>query len=442
MNKAKLFYFFIRAITLPLSFLPYKAIHYLGKYVGLLCFYCIPSYRKKTLSNLSLAKDLNLSKKQVISIAKSSFGNLAINILEYPRLAKEKDFSKYAQCLNPENATKIYQEGTGIIFFCGHQANWEALFLDGNTRMKGIAIGKPIKNIFLYNWILSIREKTGGKIVIPQKAMKEAVRALKKGEFVGIVGDQGMPTSNYSFPFFGRRAWNSTAPALLSYKVKAPIIVATTERKKGKYFISYSDPIWPNYDQPLEKEVPCMMDKCLKILESSIKANPGQWLWQHNRWKQHTPREIKKEFRHDSICIIMPEREEDFIEISESLSTLKAIYPTVFSLIYIPQKYKDKESSITTDEKKVYSSLEDMLIEDYRPKLVFDFIGNKKIEKHFKKLCAFEVLTKDRIYRLANKNHSPESAPANLSQAFLWALCRTPLALTKIAEERSGYASF
>ena len=67
-----------------------------------------------------------------------------------------------------------------MIFFCGHQANWETLFIAGNKLFKGIAIGKPIKNILLYKWILSIREKTGGKIVDPKNALKEGLKNLRK----------------------------------------------------------------------------------------------------------------------------------------------------------------------------------------------------------------------------------------------------------------------
>src|SRR3546814_3313704 len=69
-----------------------------------------------------------------------------INCLEYSKFAREKNFAKVIHCENPEIASSLYAQGQGIIFFCGHQSNWEALFLDGTTRMQGVAIGKAIKN--------------------------------------------------------------------------------------------------------------------------------------------------------------------------------------------------------------------------------------------------------------------------------------------------------
>ena len=59
--------------------------------------------------------------------------------------------------------------------------------------MPGVAIGRPVKNHFLYNWVVSMREKYGGKIIAPNQAIKEGLRGLKKGAFLGIVGDQGCP---------------------------------------------------------------------------------------------------------------------------------------------------------------------------------------------------------------------------------------------------------
>ena len=50
-----------------------------------------------------------------------------------------------------------------------------------------------------------------------------------------------------------------------------------------------------------------MMNESLTILQESIKESPGEWLWQHNRWKQQTPQILYKRFRKDCICIILPD---------------------------------------------------------------------------------------------------------------------------------------
>jgi Kdo2-lipid IVA lauroyltransferase/acyltransferase len=316
-----------KLFTFPLAYLPYTALHTLGKAIGTAIYYLYPKYRKRALCNLFLAIDLNLNRKQRAEIAKQSIQNLMITVLEYPKLAITKQIHDVAHCENPDTAISILKSGKGVIFFCGHQANWEVLFLEGTSRMPGVAIGRPIKNKFLYRWIVALREKFGGKIVTPHKALKESLKALKQCCFVGIVGDQGRPDSGFSYPIFGTPAWTSPFPAHLSIQTGCPIIVASTRREHGKYLIRYSDPLWPGeYDNPEQ-----LMKQTIALLEKTIAEQPGQWLWTHNCWKQQLPGKLRPEFRHESIAVILPDNQSLPI-----MAALRDIYPSERITLFPP----------------------------------------------------------------------------------------------------------
>ncbi|MBI3212038.1 MAG: hypothetical protein HYZ47_05105 [Simkania negevensis] len=400
MNLDKLFYYLIRIMVFPLGFLSQSAINQLGKGIGLLAFYLIKPYRKRTLSNLALATTLSLSEKDLIKVAKQSFQNLAIICLEYPKFARLKNLNKLLICENPEEAEKLSKEGKGMIFFCGHQANWEVLFLEGTQRMPGVAIGKEIKNQYLYRWIITIRERFGGKIISPKMAFKEGLRAIKQGKFLGIIADQGMPESSYSFDFFGRRGWTTPAPALLSYKTRSPIFVATLRREKGKYLIHYSPPIWPNLEKPLEEEVERMTRKALALLEESIRKRPGQWLWQHNRWKQETPQNVYYRYRWDAILIILPKTVEKCRLLFPHLKTFRLIYPKAFLSLLCPEQLQG-EVEKTSFEILPFNEEKELFVRDFRFKFVFNFSGIEKLRPHFLSLSAFDVLTEKKIKALA-----------------------------------------
>ncbi len=403
--------------------MPYSWIRSLGRFLGRMGFYCLPSYRKRALSNLALASNLQLDDKQILEIAKQSFENLAINCLEFPRLEVEPNLASVIHCENPEIAGELYAKGHGIIFFCAHQANWEVLFLDGTSRMKGVAIGKSIKNKRLYQWIVSIRERNGGKIIAPHNAVREGFRALKKGAFLGIVGDQGMPSSGYSYPFLGRLGWTSTAPALLAYRANSPVIFAETKRTPTGYIIRYSDPIWPDLNKPMEDEIVRIMDEALGLLEKSIQRTPGEWLWQHNRWKQQTPHKITKRFRHDCLCVVMPQDPTAFEYIAKHLPTLKEIYPTEFLSLLIPEELREMAIPLETVERMYYQELKDTLLNDYRFKLVLNFTPFEKIGSHYRKLSAFEVLNLTELQDLAAPHLLPDEKE-NLSAILKRALYR------------------
>lgn len=379
------------------SILPQFCIGILGAFIGRVLYFFHKKFRKRTLSNLSLATELNLTEKEIKQIAIQSFVNLVITIFEYPKIAHIRNLSKIATCKNPKIAQDLVNQNKGVIFFCAHQANWELLFLDGTTRMPGVAIGRPIKNEALYHWIKSIRERFGGKIIDPKNAIKEGMKALKKGMFLGIVGDQGMPSSFYESNFLGTNAYTSPIPAILSYRTNCPVIFASIERIKGRYEIEYSDPIWPNKDQSQESEVDRIMGQLLSMLAKTIKQRPSQWMWQHNRWKQETPANVYYRFRHDTLLVILPENESIG---SGLLSTIEKIYPKAFIDVLFPKKYGKKPHD--TFNCIPYEKESDLYLNSYRYKLVFNFT-DVHLKGHYKKLSAFEVLTFDELKKIAKK---------------------------------------
>ncbi|MBI5273990.1 MAG: hypothetical protein HY860_02920 [Chlamydiales bacterium] len=407
--------YLIRGAMYPLQFASPRLIHHLGKGLGIILYYLHPKFRKRALSNLALATTLQLSSKEIVKIAKESFQSLCITFLEYPKLSTIKNIQMMAYCENKEAADQIIQQGKGIIFFCAHQANWEMLFLEGTSRMKGVAIGRPIKNMYLYAWVKKIREKFGGTIIDPKNAIKEGLRTLKAGKFLGIVGDQGMPESFFQSPFFGRNAYTSPIPAILAYRTNSPIIFASIRRKNFRYCIHYSDPIWPNVEKPQEEAVKQMMEHLLDLLQESIKENKGEWLWQHNRYKQETPANVYYRFRHDSILVILPMEKEDFLSSYPLVESLRKIYPKAFIDVLCP----DSLTSYLSPSIEVipYKHKQDILLDNYKHKLVFNFTSYS-IHTHFMKKSALEVIDFNKLKHLAKKYSHQDFFPTHKEMLF------------------------
>ena len=394
------------------SFLPYSWITLLGKGLGSIFYYTYPKFRKRILSNLSLAKSLKLNEGELLFLAKKSLQSVCISLLEFPKLYHEKSIQTLAHCENKEIAESIIAKGKGVIFFCAHQANWELFFLEGNSRMPGTAIGRPIKNNFLYDFILKVRTRFGGEIITPKSAMIEGVKALKNGKFLGIVGDQGMPESHFCSTFLGVNAYSTTAPALLAYKTNSPIIVATMKRNQGRYIISYSDPIIPDLKNSLREEVEKMTFKSLEILESSILQNPEEWLWLHNRFKQEPAKLVCYAYRHDTILIAL----DSFKEFDKK--AIKKIYPKAFLYFYT------FDPTDALEENDLYIDKKNPLPKDYRFKFVINLTSHKRLTTHFKKLSALKSLNITDL-----ENHLKKEGikkPLFMHEKLIYTLARNP----------------
>ncbi|MGM0440769.1 MAG: lysophospholipid acyltransferase family protein [Chlamydiota bacterium] len=384
-------YWAIRTLGYPLSFCSYRTISRLGRYLGSIAYYCSRKHRKRCMTNLSIAHDLDLNEQEMKLIAKQSFQNLITTTMEFFRLPRSKkdNFRDFLVAENSEVIEKLHDSHQGIVFFSGHQANWEAPLFDVSCRkMKGIAIGRPIKNDKLYQWILSIRQMAGGEIIEPRSALSRGLKELKRGNYVGIVGDQGFPASSYSKTFLGTRAWTTSAPALLAYRTNSPIVVGTSYRQEHKLHIHYHPPIYPNLKNSLKTEVPRLMDQTLQILEDSIKKHPAQWLWQHQRWKQHAKGLVHKKYRYDFILVILPDDKTNLEKVIPQLPALEALYPRGFITYMITANYSELLNNCY-GEVIPFIHPREKCLQSWKYQMILDFSGSSAVRKHFLKLGAF-----------------------------------------------------
>lgn len=361
--------------------------------MGNLSYWLIPHLRKRILSNLTLAKELSFTKKELFTIARKSLQHLCITCLEYPYLHRKKgDVDQIIQTDHQQIAHNLQNNPQGVVFFCAHQANWELPFLKLSQYVPGIALARPFRNRPLFNWLKGIREAHLGRIVPPKDALKESSKALKNKQFLGVVSDQAYPASAYSAPFFGRRAYTSCICALIACKNKVPLRVVSSYREKGKQIICVSDPILPNKEKSLKAQVKSMMDEVMIQLQKSIRNHPEQWMWLHNKWKQPTPQKLKRDFRHESILIILPSHTKDFDHWHSKIQLFHTYFPNHFISILLPDHFKG-DLPIEEAEKIYYSNEKELFLQDFRFKQVFDFSGVSGISNHYKKLCALQVTT-------------------------------------------------
>lgn len=412
-------YLSIRLIATLFSFLPYRMIHSIGAQLGHLFYYLIPKFRKRALSNLSLAHALSLSIKDKKRIAKASFGNLLITCLEYGKLQRDPHLNRRLICENPTETEALIQNQQGVIFFCAHQANWEALFLEGTQRMPGVAVGNTLKNPFLTRWINQIRERFGGKILSPRQAIKGGIKALKEGKFLGLVADQALPSGGYYSSFLGTRASTSPLPAILSYKTNSPLVFASIERKAGYYYIHYSNAIWPDKSRSLKEETDRLMGIMLSFLETSIQKNPEQWMWQHNKWKQETAENVYYPFRYETILIILPKLKENCSFFLPLLSHFERIYPRAFLELFVPQ---DLNLPPFRGQIARYSSTKELFRKDLMTKLVFNFSGIPELKGHYLKQSALKVLDYQQLQKLAYQNQGIQTNDP--CHTLIGAICR------------------
>lgn len=384
-------YLLTRLFGALLAFLPYQVTYALSFPLGALAYLFASELRKTALSNLQIS-DLGLNPKQVRRTARRAFYNLALTCLEYPHLSRRKGAFKWARCMTPEVFQTLTSTHKNAVFLSAHQANWEIPFIDLCTRCQAEAIGRPLKNPKLDAWVVRIRESTGGKIWPMQNAVKAARSALSEGKSFGLVGDQAFPESSYVFTFLGQRAYGASTPALLAYRHNVPIIPTLNHRRGLHQEITYLEPIYPDTSKPLKEEATRMMNIAMKGLEDSIRRQPEDWMWQHNRFKRPMPFKVLKPYRYETVLIIHPQDPKKCAQFEEALSIFYALYPEHnlshlvsyerLDKLTLPTNHKGSaEAAAYTDEASAKQHA-------LKYKLVFDFSGFKSTRRYYTKGAA------------------------------------------------------
>ena len=107
---------------------------------------------------------------------------------------------------------------------------------------------------------------------------------LKKGEVVGLTGDQ-LLREGIMVPFFGIETPTPQAAAVMAIKWNVPIYMVRVERYKYlKFKLSVEDKLKFSKNLDRDKAIYEITRLISKRIEEWIIDKPEQWLWAHRRW--------------------------------------------------------------------------------------------------------------------------------------------------------------
>lgn len=198
--------------------------------------------------------------------------------------------------INRDVLNHALQENKGVIVAAPHSGAWELIGMHLTCEQTMHFLYRPNKKAHLNEMILSARERFGGKChPITARGLSALVRALKKGEMIGILPDQEPNDEHGVFaPLYGVPAYTMTFLSALARKTGAPVIFAVMERMpKGKgYRLHYL-----RADEQIAHEDPHVACTTLnRYVEACINVAPSQYMWNYRRFRK-TPDNTNNRYR-------------------------------------------------------------------------------------------------------------------------------------------------
>jgi KDO2-lipid IV(A) lauroyltransferase len=279
-----------------LSTWPLGLLHALGGWLGWLSFALSPSYRRRFLAN---ARQAGVP----WAVARGAVAEAGRLVAELPYLwlrPSGEPFGRRLRFHGQELVRAAHAQGRGILFLTPHLGSFEVA-AQAYAELFGAehpvtVLYRPARKAWLSELVDTARDRPGlATAPATLSGVRQMVRALKRGNAVGLLPDQVPPRGMGEWvPFFGRPAYTMTLASRLVQQTGAALLLIWCRRLSwGRGYEVYCE----DMTEPLPADPAARAESAAAInraMEHMIRACPQQYLWGYHRYKApaetlHTP---------------------------------------------------------------------------------------------------------------------------------------------------------
>lgn len=263
-----------------LSLLPLRLLHGLGGLLGRLVFRLSPTYRRNLRANLVQA---GLDPALCLPAAAET-GKQMLELARIWMRPLAEANALVVEVVGQEHVEAARRAGKGIVFLTPHLGCFEITAQYLSSLGDITVLYRAPKSAAAQELILLGRKREQLHLAPADlSGVRSLIKALKKGQMVGMLPDQAPKTGEGVWlKFFGRYAYTMTLAARLT-ETDAVSLLTWGERLPGGrgYRIHFLPP-----SRPLEGST---VDRAQQInfeVERLIRDCPAQYLWGYNRYKR------------------------------------------------------------------------------------------------------------------------------------------------------------
>ncbi|RZL08464.1 MAG: lysophospholipid acyltransferase family protein [Rubrivivax sp.] len=274
---------------------PLGLLYPLGSVLGWLAYALSPSYRRRLAAHARQAGLSRLQRWQAV-------GHAGRMVAELPRLwgrPRDAALGHRVRWVHPEVVDTALAEGRGLLLLTPHLGCFEIAAQAYAERYGAhrpiTALYRPAKQAWLAQVMAHARNRPG-MLASPAtlSGVRQMLRALKKGETVGLLPDQVPPEGMGAWaPFFGRSAYTMTMAAKLVAQTGAAVVLLRGERlslarrwRLRADYVVHAQRVPPQVEAVLQAGDPAQSAAAInRLMEDLIMQCPEQYLWAYNRYK-------------------------------------------------------------------------------------------------------------------------------------------------------------
>ncbi len=272
------------------ALLPLRQAHALAVPLAALVWHFSADARRITLRNLTLCFP-RMTEQEREELARNSILETAKFACELGRVwvrPVEEVLESVVEVTGQDVLEQALQRGKGVIVLAPHIGNWELCGLHLDRRAATTYLYRPPKLAGFESAMVSYRARAGARLApTTRKGVAMLVKALERGEIVGILPDQEPALDSGVFaPFFGVPALTMTLVSRLAARTDAALVVMYAQRLPGgRGFALRIAPAGSDLAHPEAQIAAAALNA---VVERCVREVPGQYQWEYRRFK-HQP---------------------------------------------------------------------------------------------------------------------------------------------------------
>jgi len=288
----KIIYYIVYAIWYALSLLPFW-VHYLFSDLLYPVVYYLVRYRRHIVRKNIESSFPEKSEQEHRSIERQFYHFFCDYIVESVKFMtiSKKQMCRRMEFRNMEEINKYIDSGRSCAIYLGHYCNWEwVTSLTYWLSPKGLCgeLYRPLENPVFDRLFLHMRQRSGSVCIPMNESLRRLAVYRRQGQTVaiGYISDQVPNWSNIHLwttflnhedtPVF-------TGTERIVKGLDHVVFYLDVHRERRGYYVAEFKLMT---DKPKETEEFELTKQYLSLIETTIRRQPGFWLWSHNRWKR------------------------------------------------------------------------------------------------------------------------------------------------------------
>lgn len=263
-----------------LSRLPLRAVHALGALLGRLIYLLSSTYQRHVRENLAQA---GIDPALRGAVAAES-GKQMLELARIWLRPLEEANALVVEVVGRDCLDAALAEGRGVLFLTPHLGCFEITAQYLSSFGDITVLYRPPKSAAAQELILTGRKRAQLHLAPADlSGVRALIKALKKGQMVGMLPDQAPKTGEGVWlDFFGRPAYTMTLAARLSETGATTLLTWGERLPQGRGYRIHFQPLTP----PLSGTTQERAQQINHAVEALVRQCPAQYLWGYNRYKR------------------------------------------------------------------------------------------------------------------------------------------------------------